>query len=84
VAQDWFALRHPAVIRSLSERLADWAAAGVVIALILLVGTLMALITAFMETIGPTLFAMFVIPTSMAYAATIGYLADRILTLTEQ
>lgn len=84
VAQDWFALRHPTVIRSFSERLADWAAAGVVVGLILLVGTLMALITAFMETIGPTLFGMFIIPTSMAYAATIGYLADRILTLTEQ
>lgn len=84
VAQDWFALRHPAVIRSFSERLADWAAAGVVVGLILLVGTLMALVTAFMETLGPTLFGMFIIPTSMAYAATIGYLADRILTLTEQ
>jgi len=84
VAHDWFAFRHPAVIRSFSERLADWAAAGVVVGLILLLGTLMALITAFMETIGPTLFGMFIIPTSMAYAATIGFLADRILTLTEQ
>lgn len=84
VAHDWFAFRHPAVSRSFSELLADWAAAGVVVGLIMLVGTLMALITAFMETIGPTLFGMFIIPTSMAYAATIGYLADRILTLTEQ
>jgi hypothetical protein len=83
VSHDWFAVQHPAVWRSFSERLADWTAAAVVIGLLLLVGTLVALITSYLAGWGPALFALFVIPASMAYAATIGFMADRIQNLAE-
>lgn len=83
VSQDWLAVQHPTVWRSFSERLADWAAAAVVVGLLLLVGTLVALITSYLSGWGPALFAVFVIPASMAYAATIGFMADRIQNLAE-
>jgi hypothetical protein len=81
VANETFSYNHPKVLRSLKEQTADWTIAAIVSGILLLVGIPMAIATSYAEAIGGIVFALFVVPASMIYAATIGCLAKRILQL---
>ncbi|MBL8889034.1 MAG: hypothetical protein JNL67_03590 [Planctomycetaceae bacterium] len=83
VANEMFAGYHPHVMRSLKEQHADWALAAIIVGGLLMVGIVLAIATSYSEMLGGAIFAVFVVPASMLYAATIGCLAKRVLQLDE-
>jgi hypothetical protein len=83
VSSEMITYYHPLVFRSLQEQAADWVLASVVVCMLLVTGILLAIATSYLETVGGAIFAMYIVPASMAYAGTIGCLAKRVLQLEE-